>query len=311
MFCRSCGAKIPDDSRFCPQCGEKVVTISDSDQSERKSQQSRQNQQSKKSAGKVLTILGKYQVSVSPNLEKYVVVRRVLEQYASIQQKRAYDFAMENVYNFDDVYKIMMPGCLKLMHDYAEFAADLFKRIGLDAVDAAVLIKKSITEESYNAEFPNINLAMDKFEAFMDTPKTKSVIDEAKSELYDELDVEAECAEGIYNICCKIMDTAIDLFIAAGLIPDVQFDSKTARDNYKSIVRAFENSRITESEAIDHLCQCIELEPYHLWFPAYIFKINPQSERDILALCDYFGIKEQIETWIESIKRNPDEIPGF
>ena len=26
MFCRHCGAKIPDDSRFCPQCGTQVLT---------------------------------------------------------------------------------------------------------------------------------------------------------------------------------------------------------------------------------------------------------------------------------------------
>lgn len=25
MFCRKCGSKLPDDSRFCPACGEKVI----------------------------------------------------------------------------------------------------------------------------------------------------------------------------------------------------------------------------------------------------------------------------------------------
>jgi len=28
MFCENCGSKIPEESRFCPECGHKVEIIS-------------------------------------------------------------------------------------------------------------------------------------------------------------------------------------------------------------------------------------------------------------------------------------------
>ena len=36
MFCRICGKKLPDDSRFCMYCGEKVIKVAESAKTEEK-----------------------------------------------------------------------------------------------------------------------------------------------------------------------------------------------------------------------------------------------------------------------------------
>ncbi len=33
MFCKKCGAELPDNARFCHQCGTEIVLTSDADQS--------------------------------------------------------------------------------------------------------------------------------------------------------------------------------------------------------------------------------------------------------------------------------------
>lgn len=296
MFCRNCGAKIPDDSRFCPQCGEKVVTVSN--QSEPKSEY-----------GKNIMILDRFKIHFSEYFDRYNVVRRILEQYASAQQQVAEDFCLKNVDSFDKIDSYAMPFCLKLMDDYADICVDILKRGGIDYIDSKNLIAKSLGETGFLDEFEDIMDALEEIKLLKNMKS--SILEQKKIELFEDLDVSSECANGIYNVDCKIMDLVMKILIVEKVIPDVNFSSEKATELYKQIVRAFENSRITESEAIDHLCRCIEANPYHLWYPAYIFKINPRSESDILTLGEYLGIKEQLQIWIRTIKRNPDEIPGF
>ena len=163
-----------------------------------------------------------------------------------------------------------------------------------------------------------MNLAADALSGFgkMITGNTKDArIRKIKEAVYEEINPVYVCIRGFHTVYENMIKCILEILIEEGQIPNVTIgDTKKVEGKYKNIVRRYESGSCSKDEAITNLCQCIEMHPYHYWWPAYIYKIDKRSKNDILKLGEYLGLVTKYKTlgnWIEIIDKDPDRIPGF
>ena len=129
-----------------------------------------------------------------------------------------------------------------------------------------------------------------------------------------------EDKEESLNKALEIVDIAVgsgyDVYIYllkdSGIeVPFPDCDDDKAMDLYKAIVTLYEDNNLKEDDAIQKLCECMELDPYNQWVYAYMYKINKYCANDLLKLASDIGIYDDIKSWMNTIDNNPTRIPGF
>lgn len=88
---------------------------------------------------------------------------------------------------------------------------------------------------------------------------------------------------------------------------------KMLLEEYKEIVRLFENGKCSEDEAVEKLCRCVEIWPNEVSSISYMYRISPQNREAIKNYIDYFGkgAKETFEEIVAKMEQNPEFIPGL
>ena len=136
-------------------------------------------------------------------------------------------------------------------------------------------------------------------------------INKAKNQLFESRPLVNCCTNGINHMCSEMFFIIYKIITDNGIMPPMTFEEEKAVGKYKNIVTMYEKRKCNKHQAIESLCQCIELYPYHLWFPAYIYKIAEASEDNLIKLTKYLGINMDFLHWRGAIDRNPDIYPGF
>ncbi len=136
-------------------------------------------------------------------------------------------------------------------------------------------------------------------------------IERAKQRMYESGELENGCTNGVYRLCSEIFFVVYDILVEHRLVSPMEFDEERAVGKYRNIVKMYEGWKCDGNQAIRELCRCIEIFPYHLWFMAYIFKIDNRSRHGLEALAKYLGIDIGLSSWLKTIELNPKIIPGF
>ncbi len=153
MFCSQCGNKVEDNARFCSKCGYKINT----DVSEKKTLET------KGEVVKEFCIYNKTYVKISDLLEKYICIRRVLEE-----REKSYEIAMSenlkkdfisNKYGYDEIfdrfYTYHIPYLIRLDSEPISIALKILKEHNIYGVDAKLIVDSIMREKSVvNAMVP-------------------------------------------------------------------------------------------------------------------------------------------------------------
>ena len=97
MFCFNCGTKVLDNTKFCPECGTKLILLENAPESIKKEV----TKISK--SGKIYNILGEANITFNTDLVQYNMLRSVFERNASQKELETYEFIMDNIHCYDDL----------------------------------------------------------------------------------------------------------------------------------------------------------------------------------------------------------------
>lgn len=131
MFCFQCGQKLPDNSKFCINCGTKVINISNGDSTD----------VAKTEQGFVSFNFGKQIVKISKDYEPYIDVYKALKKNEEIKVKSFVNFYDSSVNSFDDILDRAIPDIYKKIQETLSFAVALLMDYGVDDVDEEQLAK--------------------------------------------------------------------------------------------------------------------------------------------------------------------------
>lgn len=110
MFCYHCGAKLPDEAKFCFACGMKLIIGNESANPPEPLHETAASPQNRpvRNAGKKYEI-GEYTLTFSGDDARYIKCNQLLEQYFW-DNLAAYDvFVKEEIKTFDDFVEKLIP----------------------------------------------------------------------------------------------------------------------------------------------------------------------------------------------------------
>ena len=109
-------------------------------------------------------------------------------------------------------------------------------------------------------------------------------------------------ATSLYYMICDIGCFTYDLLVEAGVYNQVELLSNEVLEaKVQNTMLLYKSGKYDKHEAINRLCRCIELSPFHLWPIRDIYKIDRSTKTILLELGEYLGIKKEIVNWMEKI----------
>lgn len=147
-------------------------------------------------------------------------------------------------------------------------------------------IKGAITAEVLNIGTNALGGAIKSLTGNTDNDK----IERMKKKLFSEMDLIGCCTHSITVMSMEIFYIMHKLLVSNGFMPIVEFDEKKAIGKFNNIKDMYEKEKLTKRQAVEAVCECIEMYPYFIGYYLFIYNLSLFSEDNLNKLTSYLGM---------------------